>query len=258
RHVGKVVMTVPDAWATGTVLITGGTGMAGSALARHVVVRHGVRHLVWVRRRGPDAPGAQELAAELGSAGAQVQVVACDAADREALAKVIADIPVQHPLSAVIHAAGALDDAVVTSLTAERMDVALRAKVDAAWNLHELTRDLDVSAFVMFSSIAGLAGAAGQANYAAGNSFLDGLAAHRRAHGLPAISLGWGLWDQASVMTGGLGAADRARFGRDGIVAMSSEQALELMDTALIVDEPFILPAQIDLAALRVKFDAGT
>jgi polyketide synthase 12 len=110
----------------------------------------------------------------------------------------------------------------------------------------------------MFSSIAGLAGASGQANYAAGNSFLDGLAAHRRAHGLPAISLGWGLWDQASVMTGGLGAADRARFGRDGIVAMSSDQALELMDTALIVDEPFMLPAHIDLAALRVKFDGGT
>jgi polyketide synthase 12 len=134
----------------------------------------------------------------------------------------------------------------------------LRAKVDAAWSLHELTRDLDVSAFVMFSSIAGLAGASGQGNYAAGNSFLDGLAAHRRVHGLPAISLGWGLWDQASTMTGGLGAADRARFGRDGIVAMSSDQALELMDTALIVNEPFMLPAHIDLAALRVKFDAGT
>jgi polyketide synthase 12 len=185
-------------------------------------------------------------------------MVACDAADREALAKVIADIPMQYPLTGVIHAAGVLDDAVVTSLTPERIDAVLRAKVDAAWNLHELTRDLDVSAFVMFSSIAGLAGASGQGNYAAGNSFLDGLAAHRRAHGLPAISLGWGLWDQASAMTGGLGAADRARLGRDGIVAMSSDQALELMDTALIVNEPFMLPAHIDLAALRVKFDAGT
>uniref|UniRef100_UPI00389AB53E SDR family NAD(P)-dependent oxidoreductase n=1 Tax=Mycobacterium sp. HUMS_1102779 TaxID=3383487 RepID=UPI00389AB53E len=141
---------------TGTVLVTGGTGMAGSALARHVVARHGVRHLVLVSRRGPEAPGAAELVAELGAAGAEVQVVACDAADREALAKVIADIPVQHPLSAVVHAAGALDDAVVTSLNPERMDVVLRAKVDAAWNLHELTRDLDVSAFVLFSSLAAL------------------------------------------------------------------------------------------------------
>ncbi|OBA78320.1 polyketide synthase [Mycobacterium sp. 1164966.3] len=258
RHVGKVVMTVPDAWASGTVLITGGTGMAGSALARHVVARHGVRRLVLVSRRGPDAPGAQELAAELGASGAHVQLVACDAADREALAKVIADIPVQHPLSTVIHAAGALDDAVVTSLTPERMDVALRAKVDAAWNLHELTRDLDVSAFVMFSSIAGLAGAAGQGNYAAGNSFLDGLAAHRQAHGLPAVSLGWGLWDQASAMTGGLETVDFARLARDGIVAMSSDEALQLLDTAMIVAEPFMLPARIDLVALRAKFDSGT
>ena len=258
RHVGKVVMTLSDAWSAGTVLITGGTGMAGSALARHVVSRHGAQNLVLVSRRGLDAPGAAELVTELGAAGAHVQVVACDAADREALAKVIADIPVQRPLSGVIHAAGALDDAVISSLTPDRVDAVLRAKVNAAWNLHELTRDLDVSAFVLFSSMAGLAGASGQANYAAANSFLDGLAVYRRAQGLPAMSLAWGLWDQASAMTGALGAADRARFGRDGIVAMSSDEALELMDTALIVDEPFLLPAHIDLAALRVKFDRGT
>ncbi|HEV7582831.1 MAG TPA: SDR family NAD(P)-dependent oxidoreductase, partial [Mycobacterium sp.] len=262
RHVGKVVMTLPfgpgGGLGTGTVLITGGTGMAGSALARHVVSRYGARNVVLVSRRGLDAPGAAELLTELGATGAHVQVVACDVADREALAKVITDIPVQRPLSGVIHAAGMLDDAVISSLTPERVDAVLRAKVDGAWNLHELTRDLDVSAFVLFSSMAGLAGASGQANYAAANSFLDGLAVHRRSYGLPAMSLGWGLWDQASAMTGALGAADRARFGRDGIVAMSSDQALELMDTALIVDEPFLMPAHIDLAALRVKFDGGT
>ncbi|OBA64063.1 polyketide synthase [Mycobacterium sp. 1100029.7] len=262
RHIGKVVMTVPtgpgSGLASGTVLITGGTGMAGSALARHVVSRHGARNVVLVSRRGLDAPGAAELMTELSATGAQIQVVACDVADREALAKVIADIPVQRPLSGVIHAAGMLDDAVISSLTPERVDAVLRAKVDGAWNLHELTRDLDVSAFVLFSSMAGLAGASGQANYAAANSFLDALAVHRRSEGLPAMSLGWGLWDQASAMTGALGAADRARFGRDGIVAMSSDQALELMDTALIVDEPFLMPAHIDLAALRVKFDGGT
>lgn len=258
RHVGKVVMTMSSGVAGGTVLITGGTGMAGSALARHLVHRHRARHLVLVSRRGPDAPGADELTAELAAAGAEVRVVACDAADRAALAKVIDEIPAQRPLSAVIHAAGTLDDAVVTSLTPERVDTAMRAKVDAAWNLHELTRDLKLSAFVMFSSIAGLAGASGQANYAAGNSFLDALALHRRQHGLPAVSLGWGLWNQASSMTGALGAADLARFARDGIVAMGSEEALELLDTALIVDEPFLLPAHIDLVALRAKFDAGT
>jgi len=101
-------------------------------------------------------------------------------------------------------------------------------------------------------------GSSGQANYGAANSFLDGLAAHRRAHGLPAISLGWGLWDQASAMTGGLATVDLARFARDGIVAMSADEALQLLDTAMIVDEPFVLPAHIDLKALRVKFDGGT
>ncbi|EFP50936.1 putative beta-ketoacyl synthase, N- domain protein, partial [Mycobacterium tuberculosis SUMu011] len=147
--------------------------------------------------------------------------------------------------------AGALDDAVVMSLTPDRVDVVLRSKVDAAWHLHELTRDLDVSAFVMFSSMAGLVGSSGQANYAAANSFLDALAAHRRAHGLPAISLGWGLWDQASAMTGGLDAADLARLGREGVLALSTAEALELFDTAMIVDEPFLAPARIDLTALR-------
>src|SRR6202023_1160548 len=226
---------------------------AGAVWARHVVAGRGVRHLVLVSRRGPDAPGAQELAAELGTAGAEVQVVACDAADREALAKVIADIPVQHPLSAVIHAAGVLDDAVVTSLTPERIDAVLRAKVNAAWNLHELTRDLNVSAFVMFSSMAGLVGSSGQANYAAANSFLDALAAHRRAHRLPAVSLAWGLWDQASEMTGGLDDAGRARLARTGVKALSSVDALQLFDTAMVVDEPFLLPAHIDTAAMRAS-----
>jgi polyketide synthase 12 len=262
RHIGKVVLTLPfgpgGALGAGTVLIAGGTGMAGSALARHVVANHGVRQLMLLSRRGPDAPRAAELVAELGAAGAQVSVVGCDAADRQALARVLADIPVHYPLSAVIHAAGVLDDAVVTSLTPERVDAVLRAKVDAAWNLHELTRDAGVSAFVMFSSMAGLVGSAGQANYAAANSFLDGLAVHRRAHGLPAISLGWGLWDSASNMTGALATVDFARFGRDGIVAMSSAEALQLLDTAMVVDEPFLLPARIDTTALRAKYDAGT
>src|SRR6202000_3048550 len=135
----------------------------------------------------------------------------------------------------------------------ERLDAVLRAKVDAAWNLHELTRDLNVSAFVMFSSMAGLVGSQGQANYAAANSFLDGLAVHRRAHRLPAVSLGWGLWDRASAMTGGLDAADLARLGRDRILDLASDEAMELFDTALIVDEPFMAPARIDLGALRAN-----
>ncbi len=258
RHVGKVVLTMPGAWAGGTVLVTGGTGMAGAALARHVVACHGVRDLLLVSRRGAEAPGAAELVAELSASGAAVSVVAADVADREALAKVLAEVSVRAPLSAVIHAAGVLDDAVVTSLTPARVDAVLRAKVDAAWHLHELTRDLKVSAFVLFSSMAGLVGSSGQANYAAANSFLDALAVHRRAQGLPAISLGWGLWDQTSNMTGTLDNVDFARFARDGIVAMPSTEALQLMDTAMVVDEPFLLPAHIDFTALRAKFDGGT
>src|SRR4029077_6868829 len=182
--------------------------------------------------------GSSELVAELEAAGARARVVACDAGDRAALAKVIADIPAQRPLTGVIHAAGVLDDAVVTSLTPDRVDAVLRAKVDAAWNLHELTRESTLSAFVLFSSMAGLVGSSGQASYAAANSFLDGLAVHRRAHGLPAISLGWGLWDQASDMTGGLDAAGRARLGRTGVLALPSAEALQLFDTAMVVDEP--------------------
>jgi polyketide synthase 12 len=258
RHIGKVVLTMPDAWAGGTVLITGGTGMAGASVARHVVAQHGVRHLVLLSRRGADAPGAAELVAELTAAGAHVQVVAADAADRDALGKSLANIDHQHALSAVIHTAGVIDDAVLTSLTPDRVDAVLRAKVDAAWNLHELTRDLDLSAFVMFSSMAGLVGASGQANYSAANAYLDALAAHRRANGLPAMSLGWGLWEQASGMTGHLQDVDLARLNRDGILALAVDDALALFDEALTVDEPFLVPARIDRVALRTKSAAGT
>ncbi|MGO8963784.1 MAG: SDR family NAD(P)-dependent oxidoreductase [Mycobacterium sp.] len=254
RHVGKVVMTLPDGpgdgLAGGTMLITGGTGMAGSVLARHVVSRYGVRHVVLASRRGQAAEGVSELVAELAQAGAQVQVVACDVADRDALAALLAGLPKQYPLTGVIHAAGVLDDAVIASLTAELIDTVLRAKVDAAWNLHELTRDLDLSAFVMFSSLAGIVGAPGQGNYAAANSFLDGLAAYRRARGLPGLSLAWGLWEQASAMTAHLGDRDKARMSRVGLAPLSSQQALELFDTAMLGERPVVVATRLDQAAL--------
>jgi NADPH:quinone reductase-like Zn-dependent oxidoreductase/acyl carrier protein len=254
RHVGKVVLTLPDGpgggLAAGTVLITGGTGMAGGLLARHVVSRYGVRHVVLASRRGQAAEGVGELVAELAQAGAQVQVAACDVADRAALAALLAGLPKQYPLTGVIHAAGVLDDAVIASLTAQRIDTVLRAKVDAAWNLHELTRDLDLSAFVMFSSMAGIVGAPGQGNYAAANSFLDGLAARRRARGLPGLSLAWGLWEQASAMTAHLGDRDKARMSRVGLAPLSSEQALELFDTAMLGERPVVVATRLDQAAL--------
>jgi 4-hydroxyphenylalkanoate synthase len=249
---------VPGSFGAGTVLITGGTGMAGAVLARHVVGRYGVRHVVLASRGGGGAGGAAELVAELCEAGAQVQVVACDVADRDAVAGLLAGLPEQYPLTAVIHAAGVLDDAVVGSLTAERIDAVLAPKVDGAWNLHELTRDLDLSAFVLCSSVAGITGAPGQGNYAAGNAFLDGLAACRRAGGLAGVSLAWGWWAQASGMTAHLGGRDLARMSRGGLAPLSAGQALELFDAGVALDHPSVVAARLDQAALRdLAVDGG-
>ncbi|OBK49885.1 type I polyketide synthase [Mycobacterium sp. 1081908.1] len=254
RHIGKVVLTLPDSpgvgLAGGTVLITGGTGMVGGLVARHVVGRYGVRHIVLASRRGQTAEGADELVADLTRAGATVRVVACDMSDRAAAAELLAGLPEQQPLSAVIHAAGVLDDAVIASLTPERIDTVLRAKADAAWNLHELTRDLNLAAFVMFSSMAGVVGAPGQGNYAAANSFLDGLAAHRRARGLPALSVAWGLWEQDSGMTQHLGDRDKARISRVGLAPLSADQALDLLDAALLAEPPVVVATRLDRDAL--------
>nr|ARQ84055.1 milbemycin biosynthetic protein MilA3 [Streptomyces hygroscopicus subsp. aureolacrimosus] len=240
--------TTPTAFdPDGTVVITGGTGTLGAMLARHLVSRHGVRHLLLASRRGPDAPGATELRAELAELGAEVTVRACDTGDRGALADLIAGIPTGHPLTGVVHAAGVLDDATVASLTPRHLDTALTPKADAAFHLHELTRHARPRAFVLFSSAAGVLGAAGQGNYAAANAFLDALAEHRRAQGLPALSLAWGLWEQGSGMTGHLDRTDRARINRSGLAPLATEDALALFDAALAGDRPFLVPARLDL-----------
>ncbi|MEH1127717.1 SDR family NAD(P)-dependent oxidoreductase [Micromonospora sp. CPCC 206061] len=249
RHVGKITLTLPPTLdPDGTVLVTGATGTLGGLVARHLAEEHGVRHLLLVSRRGPDAPGAESLA-EFG------RVVACDTADRNAVAGLLASIPDAHPLTAVVHTAGIADDATIESLTPDRVDAVLRAKVDAAWHLHELTADLDLAAFVLFSSAAGVLGAPGQGNYAAANAFLDALAAHRHARGLPATSLAWGLWAQASGITGALTDADRARMARGGLRALSTAEGLRLFDTVLDTAQPLgtpvAVPAKLDLSTLR-------
>ncbi|MBB5158871.1 type I polyketide synthase [Saccharopolyspora phatthalungensis] len=233
-----------------TVLITGGTGLLGRLVARHMVSAHGVRRLVLASRSGMAAEGALELVAELFGHGAQVDVVACDVADRDAVAELLNGIDAQARL-AVIHAAGTVDDGVVASLTPQRCATVLRTKAEAAWHLHELTADRDVSAFVMFSSAAGVLGNPGQGNYAAANAFLDALAQYRRCHGLPGQALAWGLWEPAGGISGGLGDADRNRFDRAGIRPLSTEQGLALLDTATALDAPVLLPLGVDTAALR-------
>ncbi|WP_448702139.1 SDR family NAD(P)-dependent oxidoreductase [Streptomyces avidinii] len=250
--VGKAVLTIPGApWPTeGTVLITGGTGTLGGLLARHLVVEHGVTSLLLTSRRGPDAPGARELAEELTAAGARVTVAACDVADRDALAALLAGIPADRPLAAVLHTAAALDDGLVESLTAERTAAVLRPKVTGALNLHELTRNLDLSAFVLFSSMAGTMGAPGQGNYAAANVILDALAAHRQAQGLPGISLAWGFWQQRSEMSGHLDERDMERMSRGGVVPMTSAEGLAVFDTACRTDRAQLAPIKLNPAAL--------
>ncbi|WP_203690006.1 type I polyketide synthase [Streptomyces sp. SID12488] len=244
----------------GTVLITGGTGTLGGLVARHLVAR-GVRHLVLTGRRGEAAPGAAELAAELTAEGAEVSVVACDAADADALAAVLDGVPKEHPLTVVVHVAGVTDDGALASLTDDRLGTVLRPKVDAAWQLHELTRGLGLAEFVTFSSVSGTFGAAGQANYAAANVFLDALAGYRRAQGLPGLSLAWGPWAERSALTGDLTETDWARIGRDGVRALATEDALALFDTARLmtetVAEPVLVPMGLDFAQVEKRNAAG-
>ncbi|TKK77152.1 KR domain-containing protein, partial [Herbidospora galbida] len=218
---------------------------------RRLVERHGVADLLLVSRRGPDAPGAAELRAELEAQGARVTVAACDVSDRTRLAALLAG----HRVTAVVHAAAVLDDVTVEGMSAGRLDSVFAPKADAAWYLHELLPD--ATAFLMFSSVAGVLGNPGQGNYAAANAFLDALSAHRHARNLPAVSVAWGLWDTESGMSGTLSEADTARLGRAGIAPMSAEQGLEVFDAALTARDPLLVAATWDRAALRARAAAG-
>ncbi|MEU1844085.1 type I polyketide synthase [Micromonospora sediminicola] len=242
----------PRDWRpTGTALVTGGTGALGGHVARWLAA-NGADHLVLLSRRGRDGDGVDELEAELTALGARVTVAACDAADRDALAAVLAGLPAEHPLTTVVHTAAVLDDAVIGALTLDQIDHALGAKVTAAVNLHELTRDHDLDAFVLFSAMAGTVGSSGVGNYAPGNAYLNALAEHRRGLGLPATSIAWGAW-------GGGGMAD-GEFGRmlhrHGAPEMHPRLAIAALHQALAHDETYLTVSNIAWDRFRVALTA--
>ncbi|MEU5077586.1 beta-ketoacyl reductase, partial [Streptomyces asoensis] len=242
----------------GTVLVTGGTGSLGTLVARHLVAEHGVRHLLLVSRRGMEAEGARELVAELGELGAEsVVVTACDVADRAAVAELVGSVSAQHPLTGVVHTAGVLDDGVIGALTPERLAYVFGPKVAAVGHLDELTRDMDLSVFAVFSSASGLIGSAGQGNYAAANAYLDAVAHRRRAAGLPGVSMAWGLWEQSAGLTAHLGAVDQARMSRGGILPIVPAEGMALFDAALRGSAALVVPIKLDLRRLRADAAAG-
>ncbi|MFJ4615067.1 thioester reductase domain-containing protein [Streptomyces griseus] len=235
----------PRLGGEGTVLITGGTGALGKVVARHLVTARGVKHLLLVSRSGR----APELVAELSALGAEVRVEACDTTDRDALEALLGGL--EHPLKAVVHTAGITEDGMIATMTAEQLHAVLRPKVDAAWHLHELTKDLDLDAFVLFSSMAATVGGPGQGNYAAANCFLDGLAQHRAGLGLPAVSIEWGLWEEASAVSAHLTPVILSRMAREGMRQIPTPLGTAILDTALSLGRSLVIGQPFDATLAR-------
>ncbi|HET8684480.1 MAG TPA: type I polyketide synthase, partial [Micromonosporaceae bacterium] len=254
RHTGKLVLDVPAGLdPQGTVLVTGGTGTLGGLVAEHLVRAWGVRHLLLASRRGEQAPGVQQLVDRLRGLGARVRVVAVDVADPAAVARLVGGVDPGHPLTGVVHAAGVLEDAVLTSQARQGLARVWRAKATAAANLHEATRHLPLATFIMFSSAAATVGSPGQANYAAANAFCDALAAYRRCLGLPGLSIAWGLWADSGGMAGHLHEVDLARMDRAGFTPLSSAQGLTLLDAAGRYGVPHLVAVDLSTRALAAQ-----
>jgi acyl transferase domain-containing protein/aryl carrier-like protein len=241
----------------GTILITGEPLGPAGAVARHIAAQHGARRLLLVVGGGGESEGTSELIADLAALGAEASVLACDLCDRAQLEGLIESIPPEHPLTGVVHAASVVDYGTIESLDGERLDRVMRPKIDAAWYLHELTRDLDLSEFLLFSSVAGLIGGVAQANFAAANVFLDALAAHRRAAGLPATSIAWGDWAVDTRVLEGFGELERLRFERSGVIPFTAAEGLELFDAIRAAGEPLVAPIGLDPEVLRGQASVG-
>ncbi|TCK24498.1 type I polyketide synthase [Pseudonocardia endophytica] len=251
-HAAPAAPRPAPAWR-GTVLVTGGTGGIGGRVARRAA-EHGAAHLLLTSRRGEDAPGAADLRAELEALGAGVTIAACDAADRDGLAALLADVPSDRPLSAVVHSAGVADgDAPVAELTLDQMSALLRSKLTAARNLDELTADLDLDAFVVFSSGAAVWGSGGQPGYAAANAYLDALAAHRRARGLPASSVAWGTFGEVGMATD---PEVHERLHRQGVPAMDPDDALSALEQMVADGDAALAITRMDWDVFAPNFTA--
>ncbi|WP_455771948.1 type I polyketide synthase [Streptomyces lavendulae] len=235
---------------SGTVLVTGGTGGVGAQVARRLAAT-GAAHLVLTSRRGPDAPGARELAAEIRASGAEVTLAACDVADRAQLEAVLGAIPAGQPLTAVVHAVGVPQYTLGAETTAQEFEALSAAKVAGADHLDALLADADLDAFVLFSSNSGVWGAARHTAYASANAYLDALAQRRRARGRTATSLAWGAWGGGGMMELD-GAEEYMR--RRGVLEMDPQAALNAMVQAVEHDETFVAVADVDWARFAPGF----
>ncbi len=240
----------------GTVLVSGG-GTLGALAARALVTRHGVRRLVLASRRGRDAEGVEDLVTELTGQGASVSVVACDVSDRDQVAALLE----AHPITAVVHTAGVFDAGVTGALTRERLAKVFAPKVDAVRHLDELTRELDLDAFIAYSSASSIFMGAGSGGYAAANAFLDGLMTARRAAGRPGLSLAWGPWEQLTGMADTIDDLTLSRMsrreGRGGVRALGSAEGMELFDAALSAGQALLVPIELDLREVRADAAGG-
>ncbi|MEC9464557.1 MAG: SDR family NAD(P)-dependent oxidoreductase, partial [Myxococcota bacterium] len=260
RHMGKLVL-VPGGEKSvvprqGTVLVTGGMGALGQHVARWLVREHGVEHIILTSRRGPTAPGAEQLVQEIAAMGASAEVIACDVSKRDDVARLLTLIPAERPLRGVIHSAGVLDDGLLADLNSERLAKVLAPKVGGAWQLHVLTKQADLDFFVLFSSIAGVMGGAAQANYAAANTFLDGLAAYRQARGLPGVSIAWGPWAEGG-MAANLSATDRARMERQGFSPIDASTGMALLDASIRAEGSLAVATALDTRRLQNSFESS-
>ncbi|KAG6359165.1 hypothetical protein INS49_012685 [Diaporthe citri] len=239
----------------GAVLITGGTGGIGQRVARWLVEAHGIRDVVLVSRRGMRAPGSESLVHETAQLGAVATIVAGDIADADSVRDILSLFNDGRPLRCVIHAAAVIDDGVISALTPSRCDAVFAPKVDGAWNLHQLTKDMDLDLFVLFSSVSGVMGTASQANFAAANTFLDSLAYLRRAENLPATSIAWGAWE-GEGMAAQLSKTSRARYAQLGLDSLTSQDGLGLLEQAVRRGSALHVAAAYDLDRLRKYYEA--